>query len=130
MMKHIYRGNRLVLLLVFVGIIGAGLMTTGTNCCPTGLDSLYDNALESFSHDLSAGGHHNQACTACHHVADGTKTDATGKACALCHNPDEVVGGIPVLKDVMHSSTGGCRACHNQQNEDGTWDCSFCHSGA
>jgi len=61
-------------------------------------------------------------CATCHHA--GTM------ACDTCHDRDEVVGGVPVLKDAQHNPQQyGCWSCHDDVNQDGTTrDCSFCHT--
>jgi hypothetical protein len=60
-------------------------------------------------------------CTMCHH--------AGVVACDTCHDRDEVVDGVPVLKDVQHNPDNyGCWSCHDVRNDDGTRDCSFCHT--
>lgn len=63
-------------------------------------------------------------CTQCHHEGAGLDT-----GCDTCHNRDEVVGGIAVLKDAMHNPDTGCWFCHDDRNDDGTRDCSVCHTG-
>jgi mono/diheme cytochrome c family protein len=69
-------------------------------------------------------------CTTCHHPEP---VDAKLAACDVCHL-DEWVGGVPRLKEAMHTPGGvsvvgnaGCRACHDVKTEDGSWQCSFCH---
>ena len=65
-------------------------------------------------------------CTDCHHDAP---VPAGFVSCFDCHsdNPAE----FNSLKSVAHDSDGddnGCRSCHNQTTEEGSWDCSFCHT--
>jgi hypothetical protein len=66
------------------------------------------------------------SCTDCHHdepVAAGFDS------CFDCHSDDPAE--FNSLKSVAHDSDGddnGCRACHNQTTEEGSWDCSFCHT--
>ena len=70
------------------------------------------------------------ACTDCHHTEPA---NAAGQACSACH-ADEWIAGVPKLKEAMHTTTGeetgnsGCRSCHAQTTEDGSWQCSFCHT--
>ena len=85
------------------------------DCVPN--ENLFETV--TFDHDMHSGAFD---CTMCHHDGAGFST------CDTCHNRDEVVGGIPVLKDVSHDPTGGCWQCHSEQNPDGTRDCSFCHT--
>ena len=85
------------------------------DCFPN--ENLYETV--TFDHDLHSGSF---ACNLCHHDGAGLSK------CDVCHNRDEVVGGIPVLKDVSHDPNGGCWQCHNEQNDDGTRDCSVCHT--
>jgi hypothetical protein len=60
-------------------------------------------------------------CESCHH--EGASTTK----CAVCHDRHDVVAGVRILQDIMHSPDGGCRQCHDDRNPDDTWDCSFCH---
>ena len=80
-------------------------------------EQLYETV--TFDHDFHSGA---VSCGTCHHDGAGLST------CDTCHNRDEVVGGIPVLKDVMHDPDGGCWQCHNEQTADGLRDCSVCHT--
>ncbi|UCF34982.1 MAG: cytochrome c3 family protein [Phycisphaerales bacterium] len=79
----------------------------------------------TFDHDFHSGAF---SCDTCHHDGAGFTN------CSTCHNRDEVVGGLPVLKDVMHTETSattgysGCFSCHQDRNPDGTRDCSVCHT--
>jgi len=60
-------------------------------------------------------------CTTCHH--------AGLTACDECHDRDEVVNGVPTLKDAQHNPDQyGCWSCHDEENPDGTRDCSVCHT--
>lgn len=81
-------------------------------------EQVYETA--EFDHDFHSGSFD---CAMCHHEGAGFST------CDTCHDRDEVVGGIAVLKDAMHSPDGGCWQCHTEQNADGTRDCSVCHTG-
>lgn len=62
-------------------------------------------------------------CTNCHHDGAGFTS------CSDCHDRDEVVAGMSVLKDVMHNPDTGCRSCHAGETDDGLWDCTKCHTG-
>lgn len=70
------------------------------------------------------------ACADCHHAEPA---NAARQACNACH-ADEWIAGVPKLKEAMHTTTGeetgnsGCRSCHAQTTEDGSWQCSFCHT--
>ena len=88
--------------------------------CDAGACVANENLFASaeFDHDMHSGAF---ACESCHHEEGGFAT------CVVCHNRDEVVGGIPVLKDVMHHPTV-CWQCHSGGNPDGTTDCSLCHT--
>jgi hypothetical protein len=91
-------------------------------------------------HDLAAGGHvdgFGGTCDSCHHA----QPNASGQACSNCHGSeayfDEDLGLlVPRLKDAGHAGRPGddsdpanvaCAGCHQQTNEDGSWDCSQCH---
>ena len=89
---------------------------TQTGECETN-EALYETV--TFDHDFHSG---TFDCGSCHHDGAGFSV------CSTCHNRDEVVGGIAVLKDAMHDPDGGCWSCHNEQNDDGTRDCSVCHT--
>ncbi len=93
---------------------------TGTGECVVN-EQVYETA--EFDHDFHR---FDQVigCTQCHHEGAGLDT-----GCDTCHNRDEVVGGIPVLKDAMHNPDTGCWFCHDDRNDDGTRDCSVCHTG-
>ncbi|MGB2987662.1 MAG: cytochrome c3 family protein [Phycisphaerae bacterium] len=104
---------------------------TQTGECVVNEDQ-YKNALDDFPHDLAAGGHFSQNCSACHH----SEPNASGKGCLDCHDRDEALFSeefdtvVPVLKDAMHNPDRGCRYCHDDETEDGLWDCSKCHLGS
>lgn len=98
------------------------------------LNPYRDTLSHHFVHDLSAGGHHDQKCLACHH----DDPPAAGQACTDCHHQAEGLwnsqhGAFAAkLKEVMHTDVGaggrkGCRSCHNKSTPDGAWDCSQCH---
>ncbi|UCE58668.1 MAG: hypothetical protein JSU63_14640 [Phycisphaerales bacterium] len=87
-----------------------------TGECITNVN-LYANV--AFDHDYHEGAF---TCDWCHHDGAGFDT------CDTCHDRDEVVGGLRVLKDVQHDPEGGCWECHSVANDDGTRDCSFCHT--
>ncbi len=81
-------------------------------CVPN--ENLYETA--EFDHDLHSGSF---TCTECHHDGAGFST------CDTCHNRDEVVAGIIILKDAMHNPDTGCRSCHDAEFSD---NCAFCHT--
>ena len=89
-------------------------LATG-ECVPS--ENLYETV--EFDHDFHSGAY---SCGDCHHDGAGFDT------CDTCHDRDEVVGGIAVLKDVMHDPDGGCRQCHTDETADGLWDCTKCHT--
>lgn len=75
-------------------------------------------ATVTFDHDFHGGAFD---CTTCHH--------AGLTACGDCHNRDEVVNGIPTLKDAQHDPEQyGCWNCHDEEFPGGTRDCSVCHT--
>ena len=80
-----------------------------------------ENLYETVTFDHTAHMPRAPECTFCHHL--GTV------ACDTCHDRDEVVNGTPVLKDAQHDPDNyGCWVCHDEQNPDGTRDCSVCHT--
>jgi Cys-rich repeat protein len=75
--------------------------------------NLYANV--AFDHDLHQGAFD---CGLCHHDGAGFST------CDTCHDRDEVVDGVVVLKDAMHNPDTGCRQCHEAAFTD---SCRTCH---
>ncbi len=104
--------------------VGAGGCQSDADCdegmfCDTVTGECQENvnlyATVAFDHDF----HQVLGCDSCHHEGAGFAN------CDTCHDRDEVVGGIIVLKDAMHNPDTGCRQCHEAAF---TGDCAKCHT--